>query len=122
MRSWLVYRTTKVEPPPHFVLYSTFTLTFVAAILEQVSPVVRPTLATCMLTAPTIGVLDGMPAVIIAPLLLTAPGRTLAVAASTFVEPPSLANWERSATTWYGFVPQFVSTSPGCEMSSPIAA
>src|SRR5215813_5414219 len=108
-------------PWPQRGWYCTRTFVFTDAIEAQVSPLVRPAFAT---PRPTVGVAGddaGTPTARISPVVVTSPALVAASAASTLFV-PSGTNSERSATISAAGTLQALSTSPGCEISSPIVA
>src|SRR5215468_606586 len=110
---------TNFFPWPHRGWYCTRTFVLTEDIDPQVSPLVRPALATPWPTAGDAGVDAGTPTPRISPVVVTSPARVAASAASTFFV-PSATNSERSATVSVASTLQLLSTRPGWEISSPI--
>jgi hypothetical protein len=119
MTTWLVKETVNFLPPPQPLWYCTLTLVLTELMLPVVNPVVRPLLATPMPTAGGTVVPLGTPMSSMKPVGSIVPGRSWAMAASTF-EGPSGAATVKSATTVVTW--QLASIMPGCETSSPATA
>src|SRR5215813_10304968 len=112
---------TNFFPWPHRAWYCTRTFVLTEAIDAHVSPVVRPALATPWPTAGEAGDDAGTPTPRISPVVVTSPARVAASATSTLLVPNG-TNSERSATVSVASTLQLLSTRPGWEISSPIAA
>src|SRR5262249_9903105 len=108
-------------PWPQRGWYCTRTFVLTEPIVAHVSPLVRPAFAT---PRPTVGVAGddaGTPTARISPVVVTSPALVAASAASTLFV-PSGTNSERSATISAAGTLHALSTNPGREMHSPMAA